>query len=172
MNTAPSGIPVTYLRAIWCLAKKAGLSEDELRDLVERESGQRSTRSLGRGQALAVIDYLKRIDEAGSPPPRRVYPARRRPVREGRVVPLAREEQRRLIDWFLRERLDLGGKDPAQYLATMCGRMFHRDHYRTAREAGLVIGNLRRQAERQAREGRIPVFVAFGGERDAHQTRE
>lgn len=146
-----------YLRAIWGLARKAGLKEEELRDCVEAAAGVRSTRELKPGQALSVIDRLKKL--TGEPPtPKKTYPAKRRPVKDARAVQLMSPRQRELIDWFLKERLDLNGKDPEQYLATMCGRIFHRPRINTSREAGLVIGNLRRLADSQVLQGKLKPY--------------
>lgn len=153
---------IKYLRAIWGLARKAGLSEEELRDCVEAAAGVRSTRELRTGQALSVIDRLKKL--SGDPPTpekktRRGYDPKRKKVKEKDPVRLISPKQRLLIEWFLCERLNLNGKDPDFYLQTMCGRLFHRPRVATSREAGLVIGNLRRLAESQAKQGKIPPYV-------------
>jgi|GEM_PF-4685916 len=153
-------LDVKLIKAIWGLGRQAGLVEDELRDVVESVSRQRSIRSLRRGQALAVIGRLKGFLPQ-EPPQRRNYPPQRAKVRDGRVVQLVSQDQEQLIWWLLRERLDLGGKDPALYLAVMCRRMFHRDAPRTAREAGLVVGNLRRLAEHQVQQEVIPAFQEY-----------
>ncbi len=167
-NNLVQTLPQKYLKTIWALGRQCRLAEEQLRDVVEAESRQRSLRALKVGQALAVIDRLKKlskVQDPGAPRSRRhEYPETRRPRRDRQVVALVSDEQRRMIDWLLRERLDLGGKDPNIYLATMCGRMFHRPFPRTAREAGLVIGNLRKEAERQVAAGRIPEFVEYGGD--------
>lgn len=155
------------LKIIWALAHKAQLSEDELRDNVEAVSGQRSIRALDGRQLGQLIPRLRKL--TGEPeqvfPPRRghhEYPLKRTKAKEGnQVVRMITLEQRLFIDWLLKERVDIGIKDPQLYLATMCRRIFHHDEPRTAREAGLVIGNLRKQAERQAKSGVIPTFDDF-----------
>ena len=45
-------------RAIWGMAGRIGLEVEELRDLVERETGQRRISTLSKSQAGAVIDAL------------------------------------------------------------------------------------------------------------------
>ncbi len=46
------------LRAIWTLRSRLGLDEDALRDMVQRVSGQRSTRHLTAGQAHEVLEAM------------------------------------------------------------------------------------------------------------------
>ncbi len=159
----------TLLRIVWGLARKAGLSEEELRDVVESVSSQRSTKAMSLSQTQQVIDRLR--DLAGQPrshPKTRVtheYPKKRHSVQDnGIVVQMVSPMQRRFIDWLLRERIDLAGKDPSAYLRTICMRVFKHGEPRTAREAGLIIGNLRRQAARQAHSGLIPTFEDFCNE--------
>lgn len=154
-------------RIIFALAKRAVLSEEELRDNVEAVSGQRSIRALDNRQVNALIVRLRAMvgEDADWVPSRKkshAYPPKRTPIVEGgRVVRLVSPEQRLFIDWLLNNRIDLGGKDPKRWLATMCHRMFSRPEPHTAREAGLVIGNLRKQAGRQALRGEIPTFEKF-----------
>ena len=47
------------IKAIWAIAKRIGLSEDELYDIVESFTGERSLHSLSRSQANDLIDWLK-----------------------------------------------------------------------------------------------------------------
>lgn len=51
-------------KKIWTKADEIGLAEEQLRDIVEFASGQRSTKELTRFQAKVVIDILE-----GNPPP-------------------------------------------------------------------------------------------------------
>ena len=44
---------------IWTFTRKTGLPEERLRDIVERVSGQRSTRELTRREAIRVINILE-----------------------------------------------------------------------------------------------------------------
>lgn len=54
-------IPITpkQLQKIWVVAGNRGMSEDDVKDIVERISGQRSTRALSKGQAIKIIDALE-----------------------------------------------------------------------------------------------------------------
>jgi hypothetical protein len=48
-------------RKIWALAGEIGFDETLLRDLVERQTGQRSTSALTNRQANALIEEMNRI---------------------------------------------------------------------------------------------------------------
>lgn len=54
-------IPITpeQIQKIWVVGKKRGLPDEDVRDIVERISGQRSTRALSKGQGIKVIDTLE-----------------------------------------------------------------------------------------------------------------
>ncbi len=54
------------IAAIHTLARKAGMGEDVRRDFMERVAGVRSCKSLSGSQAIAVIDNLKRLTDAGA----------------------------------------------------------------------------------------------------------
>jgi len=54
-----SDITVDQTKKIWSRAAEIGLSEDDLRDLIEEISGQRSVRGLTKEKAGMVIDVLE-----------------------------------------------------------------------------------------------------------------
>lgn len=67
-----SGPSNDQIKAIHTLSRKAGLDEDARRDFMERETGQRSSKSMSVAQAAKVIDRLKaiagdRVDAAPKP---------------------------------------------------------------------------------------------------------
>lgn len=159
-TTAPK-----LLKAIWAAGYGAGLTEEMIRDVVFVASGQRSLRCLSYTQACEVLTRIGRSPSKYKKKKKtRDYPERRKAMKVNRyVIKLASKQETDLIDWFLMERLDLDGKDPKIYLATMCRRLFHRDYPRTSGEAGRVIGNLRKQAERQAAAGKISRYAKYKG---------
>lgn len=66
MNQAQEPISGAQRGAIFGLAKAAGLENDALHDVVKRVSGRESIAALTKGEAIKVIDSLKR--EAGQEP--------------------------------------------------------------------------------------------------------
>ena len=54
----PATKTYNQLKRIWATANQIGLDEEQLRDLVEEETGQRHISALSKRQAAAVIDRL------------------------------------------------------------------------------------------------------------------
>ncbi|WP_020179807.1 regulatory protein GemA [Methylopila sp. M107] len=59
------------IRRIHVLARNAGLDEDTRRDLMQRETGRRSSSELDLRQAIKVIDVLQKLPGAQAAPARR-----------------------------------------------------------------------------------------------------
>lgn len=122
-------IPVTpeQIQKIWVVGKKRGLSDEDVRDIVERISGQRSTRALSKGQAIKVIDAI----ENGS---RRwiVYSQEEEP----KEIVFASKDQLALIDHLKKE----AGWDDER-LMNFIKKVYKRDGLKKLRvkEAGIVI---------------------------------
>lgn len=60
-------------RTIYGLAKAAGLDEDAMRDLYERETGLRSLKAMSHGQRERVIGALKSVAPAYDPPEEKAH---------------------------------------------------------------------------------------------------
>lgn len=98
------------LKKIWTKRHELGMPEERLRDIVERISGQRSTRELTKWQGKVIIDVLegKRPVPENNPlnPPfvrgtenqRRILSPRKFPKVIGRFLPLATQKQLYLIE--------------------------------------------------------------------------
>ena len=122
-------IPITpeQKQKIWVIARKRGMSDDELRDIVERISGQRSTRALSKGQAIKVIDSLENGSREWT-----VYSQGEDPKK----IVFASKDQLALIDHLKRE----AGWDDDR-LMNFIKKCYKRDGLKKLRvkEAGIVI---------------------------------
>lgn len=122
-------IPITpeQKQKIWVIARKRGMSDDELRDIVERISGQRSTRALSKGQAIKVIDTLE-----NGPREWTVYTQDKDP----KEIAFASKDQLALIDHLKKET---GWDD--ERLMNFIKKVYKRDGLKKLRvkEAGIVI---------------------------------
>lgn len=143
MATAPQ------LRKIWGSARELGLGEEELRDVVERVTAQRSISALTCAQARDVIDQLVRLGAtpgAQADQPRKPS-GRRRP--EG-VAALITPDQRALIEDL---RAQLGGNwTRDSYFEGACKRLLRRPRPASSGDAARVIEMLKRRLEHDARK--------------------
>lgn len=122
-------IPITaeQLQKIWVVGKKRGLPDEDVRDIVERISGQRSTRALSKGQAIKIIDTLE-----NGPREWTVYSQDKDP----KEIVFASKEQLALIDHLKKE----AGWDDER-LMNFIKKVYKRDALNKLRvkEAGIVI---------------------------------
>ena len=104
------------LKKIWAKAREIGVSEDRLRDTVERISGRRSIKALTKKQAVRVIDSLQAQDPA--------------------IIDLATPRQETLI-----ERLKIDAEWTDDHLMNFVFKKFMRGRINEIRrsEAGVVI---------------------------------
>jgi hypothetical protein len=140
------------LKRIWAAAREVGLEEADLRDLVERCSGQRSISALTTEQAIPVIDALVRL---GASAPANATGRRRASRPSGTrkpegVTQLMTPGQATLIDTL---RSELGGdwaRD--EYFAGAVNKRLGKSRPATAGEAAQVIEMLkgRRSYNRRA----------------------
>lgn len=125
------------LRKIFASAREVRLEDEQLRDLVEQVSGQRSTRALSHEQTHQLIELLVGLGARKGAGRRK--PAGRRPV-DG-VVNMISTAQRELIA-DLRTQL---GEDwhRDEYFRGACRKVIHKDAPLTARDGERVIEMLR-----------------------------
>lgn len=146
------------LKTIWMAARQLGLDEQQLRDVVQDLSGQRSLSALSPAQTRELIDRLVRLGaqiEGSQPKPRTKPSGRRTPA--GVVKLISGEQQAMIADL----RVQLGGdwlRD--SYFEGACKRSIKHPRPRTGGEAARVIEMLlrrlehdRAKARRQRRDG-------------------
>ncbi|ODR93545.1 hypothetical protein AUC70_11830 [Methyloceanibacter stevinii] len=68
--TAPA-ISKGQIKAIHTLKSRAGMDDDTYRDFLERETGHRSSKKLTNGQAIGIIDGLKKLSKPAQGAPRK-----------------------------------------------------------------------------------------------------
>jgi hypothetical protein len=138
---------------IWAASRELGLDTEELRDLVERCSGQRSIRALTTEQAISVIDGLVRMGAsaaAKSSGRSRARPSGKRKP-EG-VTQLMTAGQGELITTL---RSELGGNwESDEYFAGACQKRLGKQRPATAGEASRVIEMLKARRSYDRRKAR------------------
>lgn len=121
------------IKKVWAAAHAKGISEERLRDIVERISGRRSVRTLTKRQARKVIDIIEG---------KAVLPVSKD---NPKVIALATPGQLALI-----ERLRDEAAWTAEHLLNFIAR-YKRDSLRKLRrkEAGIVIHVLKKKIQKK-----------------------
>lgn len=78
------------IRRIHTLKSRAGLDDDTYRDLLERETGRRSSKEITPAQAARIIDHLQAHPGGGARPAPKRAPAAGALALDGPYVPLCR----------------------------------------------------------------------------------
>jgi hypothetical protein len=126
------------VRAIFGLAKTRGLTDDELRAVVEEQTGSRSISGLSRHDAEKVINRLNGV----TPPPRRTVQHRRRRAGVPQIASPAHLDLMR----SLARRREMSDEGLEQLSIRQCG------HYppRTTSETNSVVEALKAMNKREA----------------------
>ncbi|MET0646409.1 MAG: phage protein GemA/Gp16 family protein [Pyrinomonadaceae bacterium] len=127
------------VRTIFALAKSRDLNDDELRSIVEEETGSRSISGLSRSDALKVIN---RLNGTSAPPARRTVQHRRRQAGVPQIASPAHLDLMR----SLARRRGMGDEGLEQLSIRQCG------HYppRTTSETNSVVEALKAMNKREA----------------------
>lgn len=130
------------VRAIFALAKNRGLNDDELRSIVEEQTGSRSISALSRHEAEKVITRLggRSVPEQSAPARRTVQHRRRR----AGVPQIASPAQLDLMRSLARRR-EMSEEGLEQLSIRQCG------HYppRTTTETNSVVEALKAMNKRE-----------------------
>ncbi len=133
---------VMETRKIFAGAREIGITEEQLRDLVEQVSNQRSVRQLTRTETGRLIDLLVQAGVRPAAAPAKKRSGRRVPAG---VLKMITPGQRGQITWL---RDQLGGdwlRD--EYFAGACRRRIKKDAPTTAAEAASVIEMLKKRTD-------------------------
>ncbi|MGE0133290.1 MAG: phage protein GemA/Gp16 family protein [Blastocatellales bacterium] len=132
---APAGTKTKeQVRSIWSRARERKMSDEQLHDLVEAETGQRSIRALSREQADKVIVAL-----GGVPLTKKVAKRTRQHHHQQRgVKQIVTEEQLKLMDDLAR-----GRNWSDETLTKFCRRMIKRERPATTVQANKIIEALK-----------------------------
>ena len=151
-------LTAAQLTKIWSKRDELGMPEEKLRGIVERVSGQRSTKELTRHQAMVVIDFM----EGKSPVPkntplnsraagekRRFLWPKKNPKVIGGFAPLATPKHLSLIENLKKE----AGWDD-EHLMNFVRKIFNKDTLDKlgGNEAGVLITVLKRAKGKRLRE--------------------
>ncbi len=151
-------ISAGQMKKLWLSAKRVGLTDAELHQLVAEMMGKESIRALTCEEAARVIDSLVAAgaDRAGTPRPGR---QRREPLPPN-VIELATEKQ---IDMISRLLWHLGWQADDQYFRACVRQSIGRENIRTKAEASHAINMLRAKMKERGTEDQVAAPHQRGG---------
>lgn len=121
------------VKAIWSRARQRAMTDDQLHDLVEAETGQRSIRALNRAQADKVIVALGGVPLTKKPRRTRQHHHQKHGVKQ-----IVSDEQLKLLnDLAARRNISPDG------MKRLCQRMLRKDAPTTTIEANKIIEALK-----------------------------
>ncbi|MGE7225607.1 regulatory protein GemA [Paenibacillus sp. PDC88] len=127
-----SKTPPQLLKKIWALAKETGLTEEEVRLVAERITGQPRLSTLSKTEASLIIDTMNQLTGKAKARPR------------GRITQAQR--------WKITElEKALGWSDEPQHLKNFIKKYYKVDHidWLTQPKASKLIESLKNMATRQ-----------------------